>query len=148
MLACTSDKFTLHIFDITYPKRPAQQQPPSPRKGDGAAGPSDAGDGKGKWGILSKIPMMPRVFSDVYSFASVPFEAGEEPVIGNLPMSESTTLGTSRPPKGVIGWLGENTLLVVGAGKDARWEKFSVQDGPEGKRVVVREGWKRYLGSN
>ncbi|KAG7291414.1 hypothetical protein NEMBOFW57_001433 [Staphylotrichum longicolle] len=126
MLACTSDKSTLHIFDI---------------------------------------PMMPRMFSDVYSFASAPFEVDDEGTEGGglggggggggggagvvgglLPMSESTTLGTSRPPKGVIGWVGENTLLVVGAGRDARWEKFVVHEGgSEGRRYCVREGWKRYL---
>ena len=157
MLACTSDKFTLHIFDVPHPKRLAShqqlhhlQQPPSPRRAEGtasAANTADNGDGKGKWGILSKIPMMPRVFSDVYSFASAPFEAGEESLIGGLPVSESTTLGTSRPPKGVIGWLSESTLLVVGAGKDARWEKFVIQESADNRRTLVREGWKRYLGN-
>lgn len=102
---------------------------------------------------------MPRVFSDVYSFASAPFDVDNEgentdsPTgtrsggLGRQPMSDSTTLGTSKPPKGVIGWVGENTLVVVGAGRDARWEKFAVvKEGPEGKRYCVREGWKRYLG--
>lgn len=145
MLACTSDKFTLHIFDIPHPKKQGAAQPPSPRKGDGTAGSSDGNDGKGKWGILSRIPLMPRMFSDVYSFASCPFEAGEETLTGGLPVSETTTLGTSRPAKGVIGWLNDTTLLVVGAGKDARWEKFAIQEGQDGKRTVVREGWKRYL---
>jgi WD repeat-containing protein 45 len=146
MLACTSDKYTLHIFDVPNPKRPAQP-PASQARVDGGAASSEGGDGKGKWGILSKLPMMPRVFSDTYSFASVPFEAGEEGLVGGLPMSENTTLGTSRPVKGSIGWLNETTLLVVGAGKDARWEKFVIQEGQDGKRMVVREGWKRYLGS-
>lgn len=148
MLACTSDKSTLHIFDIPHPRRPA-----APRNhqavgscNNGGPATDGPGDGKGKWGILSKIPLMPRMFSDVYSFASAPFEAGDEGSIGGLPMSESTTLGTSRPPKGVIGWLNETTLLVVGAGKDARWEKFVIQEGPDGQRHCVREGWKRYLG--
>ncbi|KAL2183610.1 YVTN repeat-like/Quino protein amine dehydrogenase [Thermothelomyces heterothallicus CBS 203.75] len=129
MLACTSDKSTLHIFDTPHPKRPSRH-----------------------WGILAKIPMMPRMFSDVYSFASAPFEVDDEGdgtagsgLLGGLPVSESTTLGTSKPPKGVIGWIGENTLLVVGAGRDAKWEKFVVQEGPDGRRRCVREGWKRYL---
>ncbi|KAK0717356.1 WD40-repeat-containing domain protein [Lasiosphaeria miniovina] len=153
MLACTSDKSTLHIFDVQHPKRPSSS---SPQSGGGSpqassSGSSDNnnsgtdGGGKGKWGILSKIPLMPRLFSDVYSFASAPFEAGDEPLVGGLPMSESTTLGTSRPPKGIIGWLTDDTLLVVGAGNDARWEKFVVQNGPDGRRQCVREGWKRYL---
>lgn len=178
MLACTSDKSTLHIFDVPHPKRPSRQQQQqqqqhsqSPLNGDStvdannsAAGGGGGSDGRGKWGILSKIPMMPRMFSDVYSFASAPFEVDDEgteggglrggggggggaAVVGGLlPMSESTTLGTSRPPKGVIGWVGENTLLVVGAGRDARWEKFVVHEGgSEGRRYCVREGWKRYL---
>ena len=88
---------------------------------------------------------MPRVFSDTYSFATVPFEAGEEP-LGTL--NESATLGTTRPPKGVIGWLKEDILLVVGAGRDARWEKFRIVEGEDGRRICYREGWKRYLGNN
>ncbi|KAK1758104.1 SVP1-like protein 2 [Echria macrotheca] len=140
MLACTSDKFTLHVFNVPLPKRAAAEP--------ADAGTSEGDDGKGKWGILSKIPMMPRVFSDVYSFASAPFEAGEESLIGGLPISENTTLGTSRPPKGVLGWINGASLLVVGAGKDARWEKFVIQDGPDGGRTIVREAWKRILGNN
>jgi hypothetical protein len=148
MLACTSDKSTLHIFDIPHPKRPARPfQSGSRSQAGGAAGSgggsSEGSDGRGKWGFLSKIPMMPRVFSDVYSFTSAPFDADDESPLGQLPMSESTTLGTSRPPKGVIGWLDENTLVVIGAGKNARWEKFVVQEGPDGRRLF-REGWKRY----
>lgn len=91
---------------------------------------------------------MPRVFSDVYSFASAPFEAGDENVIGGVPLPENTTLGTVRPAKGIIGWVGEDSLVVVGAGRDARWEKFVITVGDDGRRYCVREGWKRYLGSN
>ncbi|KAK3372164.1 WD40-repeat-containing domain protein [Podospora didyma] len=152
LLACTSDKSTLHIFDVPHTKPTHQQQPPPQQQqlyqqqtggttatatggaDKNATTPPEA-ESKGKWGMLSKIPLMPRVFSDIYSFASVRFEAGDESLVGGLPMSESTTLGTSRPPKGVTGWLNDNALLVIGAGKDARWEKF----------VMVMEGWKRYL---
>lgn len=49
------------------------------------------------------------------------------------------------PMKGVIGWIDEETLLVVRAGKDARWEKFIVGEAEDG-RYVAREGWKRYIG--
>ncbi|GAB1312474.1 Phosphatidylinositol 3,5-bisphosphate-binding protein [Madurella fahalii] len=149
MLACTSDKSTLHIFDVPHPKKPARQpqagRSPSGGGPGNSGGGSDGGDGRGKWGFLSQIPLMPRVFSDVYSFASAPFEADDEGAAGGLPMTESTTLGTSRPAKGVIGWLDENTLVVIGAGKDARWEKFVVQEGEDGRRQCVREGWRRYL---
>ncbi|PHH79827.1 hypothetical protein CDD80_3688 [Ophiocordyceps camponoti-rufipedis] len=132
MLACTSDKSTLHIFDLPNAKR--HQQPGT----DGEAG---------KWGILAKIPLMPRVFSDIYSFASAHFEAGDGAMVGGIPFVEGTMLGTTRPPKGVIGWIGEDSLAVVGAGQDARWEKFVVLDGDDGRRHCVREGWKRYLGN-
>ncbi|RDA95357.1 hypothetical protein CP533_3481 [Ophiocordyceps camponoti-saundersi (nom. inval.)] len=133
MLACTSDKSTLHIFDI-----------PNARNKDHS--PGVEGD-TGKWGILGKIPLMPRVFSDVYSFASVRFEAGDDAMVGGIPFDEGTMLGTMRPPKGVIGWIGDDSLVVVGAGQDARWEKFILVDGDDGRRHCVREGWKRYLGN-
>jgi WD repeat-containing protein 45 len=146
LLACTSDKSTLHIFDVP---RKGPRGNASPRLASSSSStvlPGQNDDGKGKWGILGRIPLMPRVFSDVYSFASAPFEAGDEPLIGGLPMSEGTTLGTSRPPKGVIGWLSEDSLVVVGAGRDARWEKFVIAEGEE-RRFCFREGWKRYLGN-
>ncbi|RGP79618.1 phosphatidylinositol 3,5-bisphosphate-binding [Fusarium longipes] len=140
MLACTSDKSTLHVFDVPHPRRPGMNRSQQ-------LGTSDAGDGTGKWGLLSRIPLMPRMFSDVYSFSSTHFEAGDESAIGGIPFSENTVLGTSRPPKGVIGWIGDDSLVVVGAGHDARWEKFVIVDGEDGKRHCVREGWKRYLGN-
>lgn len=137
MLACTSDKSTLHIFDVPHPRkanafrRSQQGQPGSPQEG--------------KWGVLSKIPMMPRMFSDVYSFASAPFESGDEGSIGGIPFSEGAVLGTTKPAKGLIGWISEEALIVLGAGQDARWEKFVIGEGEEGKRFCVREGWRRYL---
>ncbi len=139
LLACTSDKSTLHIFDVPHPRRASARQS-QVLSGTGEQDP-------GKWGILSKIPMMPRVFSDVYSFASASFEAGDEGMIGGIHFSEGTTLGTTRPRKGVIGWISEDSLVVVGAGQDARWEKFVIVDGEHGKRHCIREGWKRYLGN-
>jgi hypothetical protein len=172
MIACTSDKSTLHIFDVPHPRRPnrASQQLPGQQQGGPSGGSSakpDAGQPNGKWGILSKIPMMPRVFSDVYSFASAPFAASDDgddaepdstgavgvargPAAAGkglpLPADGNATLGTAaRPLKGVIGWVGENALLVVGAGRDARWERFVVHETEDGRRLCFREGWRRYL---
>jgi hypothetical protein len=88
---------------------------------------------------------MPSFFSDVYSFASVPFEGGDESLLGGIPVTGTTTLGTARPQKGLIGWVGEDGLVVVGAGRDAKWEKFNILKGEEGRRFCVREGWKKYL---
>lgn len=142
ILACTSDKSTLHVFNVPHPCKPAMG------RSQQTGGPvTDHSDGTSRWGILSRIPLMPRVFSDVYSFASAPFEAGDESMIGGIPFSGGTVLGTTRPPKGVIGWVGEDSLVIIGAGHDARWEKFVIVDGEDGKRHCVREGWKRYLGN-
>jgi WD repeat-containing protein 45 len=151
MLAVTSDKSTLHIFDL--PTQPDAHKDMIRRR---SQSPSVANDDEvstnQKWGFLSKIPLLPRVFSDTYSFASAHFEMGEEntessslkylPALGSLPV---------RPQKGILGWLDDATLLCVGTGRDGRWEKFRVGERPgiadERTRAVWRDGWKRYLGS-
>lgn len=104
--------------------------------------------GSQKWGILGKIPLLPRVFSDVYSFASAHFEIGDEPVPSMPNGFDSGTGMIARPQKGVIGWTSDHSLIVIGAGRDGRWEKFIIAEGEDGKRYCVRDGWKRYLGSS
>ncbi|GFF48877.1 putative phosphatidylinositol 3,5-bisphosphate-binding protein [Aspergillus udagawae] len=138
ILAVTSDKSTLHLFDIPHPRNQS-------RRSQSPSSPSEEGANQ-KWGILGKIPLLPRVFSDVYSFASAHFEIGEESPPGSLYVPP---LGTSfaRPSKGVLGWPDDRTILVVGSGRDGRWEKFVIREGDDGKRHCVREGWKRYLGA-
>ncbi|KAF7615915.1 hypothetical protein AFLA_009421 [Aspergillus flavus NRRL3357] len=137
LLAVTSDKSTLHVFDLPHPLNPSHRNPL-------ASPPSEEGTNQ-KWGILGKIPLLPRVFSDVYSFASAPFEIGDESAPGSHYVPP---LGTSfgRPLKGVIGWPDDQTILVLGSGRDGRWEKFTLREGGDGKRYCMREGWKRYLG--
>ncbi|KMU74908.1 hypothetical protein CISG_00837 [Coccidioides immitis RMSCC 3703] len=138
LLAVTSDKSTLHVFDLPHARNPSPNSQPPQVTGEEAL--------YNKWGFLGKIPLLPRLFSDVYSFASAPFEIGDEtpPGTGYIPQLGSSF---SRPPKGVIGWTSDDTLLLIGAGKDGRWERFIIQDGQDGKRVCTRTGWKRYLGS-
>lgn len=152
MLACTSDKGNLHIFDVPKLRRPSSSTtrptPPVSQSGASglAAGANPNADATNKWGILSNIPFGP--FSDVYSFTSSPFETGSEPLLNNQNMrrlSDNAVLGTTRPVKGVIGWIDERSLVVVGAGYDARWEKFILREGEDGRYVLVREGWKGYL---
>jgi WD repeat-containing protein 45 len=140
MLACTSDKFTLHVFDV-----PKVGQQSGTAKADGQS----ESEAQGKYGFLSKIPLLPRVFSDRGSFASARFENGDETLITGLPpISEYTTLGTSRPEKGVLGWLDDSTVLVVSAGRDPRWERFLIFVEEGGTRSIKREGWKRYIGGS
>ena len=143
MLAVTSDKSTLHVFDLPLSHGSVGGSYPSQKRSASPISPIE--DNTNKWGILGKIPLLPRMFSDVYSFASQRFEIGDEPLTGTpyLP-----ALGTSavRPPKGVIGWVSDHTILVIGAGKDGRWERFQLGEVDDGKRILSRTGWKRYLG--
>ncbi|KAI1857778.1 uncharacterized protein JN550_013041 [Neoarthrinium moseri] len=157
MLACTSAKGSLHIFDVSSPGRGGASRSASPPRSPGVGVTGAAGAGSGgvaaaaaadatnKWGFLSSLPFGP--FSDVYSFTSARFEAGDEPMAGSAANEGQAVLGTTRPIKGVIGWIDDSSLIVVGAGRDARWEKFVLATGDEGQRVLVREGWKRYLGN-
>ncbi|KAI9743378.1 MAG: Phosphatidylinositol 3,5-bisphosphate-binding protein [Claussenomyces sp. TS43310] len=149
LLAVTSDKSTLHVFDIPHPTKPARldasiatRRLTSMGSGGSLASPDDSGSQK--WGILGKIPLLPRVFSDVYSFASAHFEIGDE-ITGGGP--QDLVSKGSKTEKGVIGWTSEQSLIVIGAGRDARWEKYVVAEGEDGKRYCVRDGWKRYLGT-
>jgi len=131
-LAVTSDKSTMHIFDLASTQEPDQKQH--------------------KYGFLAKVPLLPRQFSDTYPTASVKFEMGEESTAWG-PHSKSATLSAGipgvpggRPTKGLLGWLDNNTILILGAGQDARWERFSIViEEDTGKKIVVPFGWKRYL---
>ncbi|KAH6644212.1 WD40-repeat-containing domain protein [Boeremia exigua] len=124
-VAVTSDKSTLHIFDL-----PAA---PSP----------DAPDDH-KWKMLAKLPLLPRQFSDTYSNCSAKFSMGDATRAGAQQTGIPGVPG-GRPTKGLLGWLDESTVVVLGAGQDARWEKFVVGFDEAGKRAVWREAWKRYL---
>lgn len=149
-LAVTSDKSTLHVFDIPHPTKSARSETPKSHArltsmgNGGAMSPTE--DNSQKWGILGKIPLLPRVFSDVYSFASAHFEIGDEPPLGAGGYDNAT--GETRRQKGVIGWTSDQSLLVIGAGRDGRWERYVIAEGEDGKRYCVRDGWKRYLGAS
>ena len=160
LLAVTSDKSTLHIFDLPqlFQEHASEYTNNDRQRGTGiissAAGTGDGG--RQKWGILGKIPMMPRVFSDIYSFASAPFETGNEPTTAG-PIRPGTSQASStmqtggvsrgRPPKGVIGWTSDQSLVVVGAGSDGKWERFVIGETQTGERYCIRDGWRRYLGA-
>ncbi|KAF2138985.1 uncharacterized protein K452DRAFT_255000 [Aplosporella prunicola CBS 121167] len=187
-LAATSDKGTLHIFDLpnaaTHEPPPERSAPQShSSRGynewagalevpNGAAMTPASPEPVSKWGILAKLPLMPRVFSDTYSTATARFEMGEEPELWAANARRDKTSGSGigignsvapgsgsclnwntpiqgvaggRPPKGVIGWLNDVELLVIGAGRDSRWEKFTVGVAEDGRRCVRREGWKPIL---
>lgn len=150
LLALTSDKATLHIFDLPHPMHGPRSDSPAGRSLRSLNTSDGDESNRKKWGVLGNIPLMPRVFSDVYSFASAHFEIDDDPKSGlggqgeNMPIPG---LPGGRPKKGVIGWIDENALLVVGAGRDGRWEKFIIGEDDDGKRRCIRQGWKRYLGN-
>lgn len=154
LLAVSSDKATLHIFDLphsfqTSPDDSSTHTKQHRHSNSFSTTSSNEEGNKQKWGILGRIPLLPRVFSDVYSFASAHFEIDDDP---------QTSLGSSgaipipgipggKARKGIIGWTNDWTILVIGAGRDGRWEKFILGEGEDGKRYCIRNGWKRYLGS-
>jgi WD40 repeat protein len=82
-LAVTSDKSTLHIYDLKAATAASQADPT-----------------QHKYGILSKIPLLPRQFSDTYPTATAKFEMGDEPTSWG-PHGKSATLsaGIPGPPK-------------------------------------------------
>ena len=153
-LAVTSDKSTMHIFDLSSLYRSRGGSMTSIRGHHNSNSWSTTGvteDGnKLKWGVLSKIPLLPRVFSDVYSFTSAHFEMNDDPQtdLGKSVAMPIPGIPGGKPRKGVIGWKDDHTILVIGAGRDGRWEKFILGEGEDGRRHLVRNGWKRYLGRN
>ena len=138
-VAVSSDKGTLHVFDL---ETTAQRGNVSPDRNN-----SQSTDHK--WKMLAKLPLLPRQFSDTYSNCSTPFSLGDDYTASH---SNASTVASAlqgvpggRPTKGLLGWLDESTVICIGAGQDARWEKFVVGYDQEGKRAVWREGWRRYL---
>lgn len=152
-LAVTSDKATLHVFDLPHPISNSQNKVVGNSRSyrySSTLQNIQIEDGNNhKWGILGKIPLLPRVFSDVYSFASTHIEIDDEPqtalgIGGTIPIPG---IPGGKARKGILGWKDDRTILVIGAGRDGRWEKFVLVEGEDGKRHCVRNGWKRYLGT-
>lgn len=50
-----------------------------------------------------------------------------------------------RPPKGRVAWVDDDSLIVVGAGRDSRWELFVLGVDQKGQSGIERRGWKRYM---
>ena len=138
LLAVTSDKSTLHVFDLT-------------KSGDMdfsvASDATASSKSSQKWGFLSKLPLMPRAFSDIYSFASAHFESSDN-VVASPATFPVPGLPGGRAAKGILGWHDDNTIIVVGAGRDGRWEKFILVTGDDDLRHCIRDSWKHYLGRN
>ena len=153
LIAVTSDKSTLHIFDLPHPLHGSRSESPAGRSlrslnGSVSTDSQDESRNK-KWGLLGKIPLLPRVFSDIYSFASAHFETDDNPQtgLGSIEAVPIPGIPGGKPRKGITGWSDDHTILVIGAGRDGRWEKFILGEGDDGRRRCIRQAWKRYLGS-
>lgn len=127
-LAVTSDKATLHVFEL--PSLSSVSQPP-PRPSSSLSSHSATGTPSGdnrRWSLLGKLPLLPKYFSSEWSAAQAKFEGGG---------------------RGDLGWVSEDSLVAVGTGGragEARWEKFVVIEGEGGVGIeCIREGWRRYL---
>lgn len=145
-LAVTSDTNTLHVFDLpteVSPRSAHSSRSPTPEH----ARQSSSQSAQNKWGTLSKLPFAPRVFTDVYSIASTVFDPGterEDDVDDGFVDVVSGVPGGTRT-KGVAAWVDDSTIVVVNAGKDARYERFVLTNDRTGKIVCVRDGWSKYL---
>jgi len=197
LLAATSDKSTLHVFDISAQTNPRIGHPQNTSLGSvtrrqGSASPkSTPGTGRGvspvpagltgaalplnqgsaspsirgaspssdyiiigtspprrssgsasqRYGKLSNLSFLPRMFTDPYSVASAQFDVGytaahSQNAIDTLP-------GPSR--RGVVGWLDRNKLIVLRADPTAMWEKFRIDTSDDGRSYLARTAWKNYL---
>ncbi|KAL9013405.1 MAG: hypothetical protein Q9180_009018, partial [Flavoplaca navasiana] len=150
LLAVTSDKATLHVFDLPHPTSTSTSAShkissnaiPNSRSSSPYSTLSipqnTTTSNKQKYGILSRLPLLPRLFSDTYSFASAPIAIDDDPYSslslngGAKPSMPIPGIPGGKARKGVVGWLDESTIVVVGAGRDGRWEKFVVGCGEGG----------------
>lgn len=135
MLAVTSDKSTVHVFDLP----------------NGVQTKMDIDPKKHKYGIFSKIPFLPGPLSDIYSSASTRFEMGDEMGGWSAQSKAATKEVLSKfspdrvPTKGLLGWVSNNEFLIIGAGQDARWERFEVKVDDASNKWIQSKAWKRYL---
>lgn len=173
MLASTSDKGTLHVYDIPRGSKAAAHATTAKAQSKAAENPvpHDSEDGrgdkgKGKWGALGKIGILPQYFRDAVSFASTQFWMDNTPTA--RPLDEDKALGwdkmsnltldeyssarlnveskTSKKPlpRGILGWTEDDTCVVVGCGNAPRIEVFAVASIGGGQRILKRVSWNRY----
>ena len=177
-LAVTSDTNTLHVFNLptSHLQRGAnanavvsietahdaewQTVDRSPSPVSSTPEPSGSYLNWQKWGSLAKLPFAPRVLSDVYSFVHVAFDPGND----DEDVSSSPTRGSGRTSvdlsrsneasqgqrrvKGLVGWVDDETIVVLSAGRDARYERFKLDLDQQGPATLRRVGWSRYMRPN
>ncbi|KAF3935997.1 hypothetical protein ABW20_dc0108413 [Dactylellina cionopaga] len=123
-LAVTSDKGTLHIFDVLPSAAPEPQERPSSRGSEAAAATTHTESNK-RFSLLGKIPLLPKYFSSEWSFAQAKVE------------------GTGRNS---VGWTNEDTITVTST-EDCKWEKFVILNAShtESGKACEREAWRNFV---
>lgn len=117
-LAVTSDKRTVHIFELGGAVAPLPA--PGPHNGENK-----------RWSLLSRLPLLPKYFSSEWSAAHSEFEGGGRAAIGWVAEDAVVVVSVGGGKDG----LGE-----------ARWEKFVLVESTNGGgEECLREGWRRYL---
>lgn len=155
-LALTSDKGTLHIFSL--PEAVSVEAEPT---GLGTSVGADWQDvdpdtlpsqpngqpNMRKWGGLANLPLAPKFLNDVYAVTTAQCHFGDDYLAGTRLFAKLPYpipgLPDGKPTRGVIGWLDEQTLAVISAGQDPRFERFQVGENEEGRVTCIRQGWKR-----
>lgn len=135
-LAVTSDKATLHIFDLrstpaaSFARPASSSSTPSSNSSTNHQAQQQqeqhpgTTDGNKRFSLLGKIPLLPKYFSSQWSFTQAKIDG----------------LGRC-----AVAFTGEDTVIVASPG-DCRWEKFVILDSPnaEGGKVCEREAWRRF----
>lgn len=121
-IAVTSDKGTLHIFDVLHTASDGQR--PSSRGGPSEQSPTHTESNK-RFSLLGQLPLLPKYFRSEWSFAQARVE------------------GTGR---NTIGWVNEDTLVVISP-EDCKWEKFVILNAPhtESGKACEREAWRNFV---
>ncbi|EWC48108.1 hypothetical protein DRE_02687 [Drechslerella stenobrocha 248] len=125
-LAVTSDKGTLHIFDVLPSAAAPEAQPRPSSVGSGASEPAATHTESNKrFSLLGKLPLLPKYFSSEWSFAQAKVE------------------GTGRNN---VGWTDEDTIVVTST-DDCKWEKFVILNAPhtESGKTCEREAWRNFV---
>ena len=129
-IAVTSDKGTLHIFDVlsqppaaSSPNPTTEQQRPSSRSAETAGiGPTESNK---RFSLLGKLPLLPKYFNSEWSFTQAKVE------------------GVGRNS---VGWTDEDIIIVTST-DDCKWEKFVILNAPntESGKACEREAWRNFV---
>ena len=50
--------------------------------------------------------------------------------------------------KGLVGWVDDETIVVLSSGSDARYERFKLDLDTGGPATLERSGWSRFMRPN